>query len=98
MHSATKQKWLEMHGLDHFTHFYTDYGVNLQKRFFATSSRRGYGLDRQPRSPPGAPSGERFVARAENECPGRPVDEALSRFRGFPPGGEGLIGRSQRDL
>jgi hypothetical protein len=33
--SATTQKWLEIHGLEHWTHFYTDYGVALQKRFFA---------------------------------------------------------------
>ena len=33
--SATKRKWLEIHGLEHWTHFYTDYGIDLQKRFFA---------------------------------------------------------------
>jgi predicted acyl esterase len=33
--SASRQKWLEVHGLEHWTHFYTDYGVTLQKRFFA---------------------------------------------------------------
>ena len=32
--SASKQKWLEVHGLEHWTEFYTDYGVALQKRFF----------------------------------------------------------------
>jgi predicted acyl esterase len=32
--SASSQKWLELHGLEHWTHFYTDYGVGLQKRFF----------------------------------------------------------------
>jgi predicted acyl esterase len=32
--AASSQKWLEMHGLEHWTHFYTDYGVALQKRFF----------------------------------------------------------------
>ena len=32
--SASRQKWLELHGLEHWTHFYTDYGVRLQKRFF----------------------------------------------------------------
>ena len=32
--SASDQKWLEIHGLEHWTHFYTDYGVGLQKRFF----------------------------------------------------------------
>lgn len=32
--AASDQKWLEMHGLEHWTEFYTDYGVKLQKRFF----------------------------------------------------------------
>jgi uncharacterized protein len=32
--AAAKQKWLELHGLEHWTHFYTDYGRLLQKRFF----------------------------------------------------------------
>lgn len=32
--SASPQKWLEMHGIEHWTHFYTDYGVELQKKFF----------------------------------------------------------------
>jgi hypothetical protein len=35
--SAPKQKWLEVHGIEHWTHFYTDYGVGLQKKFFGTS-------------------------------------------------------------
>ena len=32
--AASQQKWLEVHGLEHWTEFYTDYGVRLQKRFF----------------------------------------------------------------
>lgn len=32
--AGTKDKWLEIHGLEHFTEFYTPYGVDLQKRFF----------------------------------------------------------------
>jgi predicted acyl esterase len=32
--AATDRKWLEVHGLEHWTEFYTDYGVSLQKRFF----------------------------------------------------------------
>jgi hypothetical protein len=32
--AASQQKWLELHGLEHWTHFYTDYGRLLQKRFF----------------------------------------------------------------
>jgi predicted acyl esterase len=31
---ASAQKWLEVHGLQHWVEFYTDYGVGLQKRFF----------------------------------------------------------------
>jgi predicted acyl esterase len=34
LRSATKDKWLEMHGIEHWTHFYTDYGVAIQKKFF----------------------------------------------------------------
>ena len=33
--AASSQKWLELHGLEHWTHYYTDYGVGLQKLFFA---------------------------------------------------------------
>ena len=32
--SASKEKWLEVHGIEHWTEFYTDYGVNIQKQFF----------------------------------------------------------------
>ena len=32
--AATEDKWLEVHGIEHWTEFYTDYGVNIQKRFF----------------------------------------------------------------
>jgi len=32
--ASSDQKWLEVHGLEHFTEFYTDHGVRLQKRFF----------------------------------------------------------------
>jgi predicted acyl esterase len=32
--AASEKKWLEIHGLEHWTEFYTDYGVGLQKRFF----------------------------------------------------------------
>jgi predicted acyl esterase len=71
LQAAAPQKWLEMHGLDHFTHFYTDYGVNLQKRFFGHFLKgENSGWDEQPqvslhiRHP-----GEKFVVRAEKEWP-----------------------------
>ena len=28
--AASKEKWLEVHGIEHWTHFYTDYGRELQ--------------------------------------------------------------------
>lgn len=31
--AAAEHKWLEVHGLEHWTHFYTDYGVGLQRDF-----------------------------------------------------------------
>src|SRR5882757_6857276 len=30
--AASKQKWLECHGIEHWTHFYTNYGLQLQKK------------------------------------------------------------------
>ena len=32
--AASTQKWLEVHGREHWAEFYTDYGVELQRRFF----------------------------------------------------------------
>lgn len=32
--AASKNKWLEAHGLEHWTHFYTDYGREIQLKFF----------------------------------------------------------------
>ena len=32
--AASPQKWLEIHGREHWTEFYTDYGISLQRRFF----------------------------------------------------------------
>jgi predicted acyl esterase len=47
--SASAQKWLEVHGLEHWTHFYTDYGVGLQKRFFGHFLKgEDTGWDEQP--------------------------------------------------
>ena len=47
--SASREKWLELHGLEHWTHFYTDYGVRLQKRFFGHFLKdEDTGWDEQP--------------------------------------------------
>src|SRR6267143_1159111 len=32
--AASRDKWLEAHGIEHWTHFYTDYGRELQRKFF----------------------------------------------------------------
>ena len=48
--AASKQKWLESHGLEHWTHFYTDYGVALQKKFFGHFLKgEKTGWDKQPK-------------------------------------------------
>ena len=50
MRAASKHKWLEVHGIEHWTHFYTDYGVKLQKRFFDHFLKgEDNGWDEQPR-------------------------------------------------
>ena len=71
MRAASTKKWLECHGLGHWPHFYTDYGRELQKRFFDHFLKgEANGWDKQPpvqlniRHP-----GERFVIRHENEWP-----------------------------
>ncbi|MEU3983509.1 CocE/NonD family hydrolase [Streptomyces sp. NPDC026672] len=49
LRSASEQKWLEIHGLEHWTHFYTDYGVSLQRRFFDHFLKgEDNGWDREP--------------------------------------------------
>ena len=69
--AASPQKWLEVHGIEHWTHFYTDYGVGLQKKFFGhflkgedTGWQRRPTVALQVRHPH-----ERFVERHENEWP-----------------------------
>jgi predicted acyl esterase len=71
LRAASAHKWLEAHGIEHWTHFYTDYGRELQLRFFDHFLK---GLDNgwdgepevrlQVRHP-----GERFEERHENEWP-----------------------------
>jgi predicted acyl esterase len=69
--AASKDKWLEAHGLEHWTHFYTDYGVALQKRFFDHFLKGAdNGWDRQPRVQLQVRHpGEKFVLRHEHEWP-----------------------------
>ena len=68
--AASKEKWLEAHGIEHWTHFYTDYGVALQKRFFAYYLKgEKNGWDKQPRVQLQVRRTDRFVERHESEWP-----------------------------
>jgi uncharacterized protein len=68
--AASKQKWLEAHGIEHWTHFYTDYGRDLQLRFFDYFLHgKKNGWNRQPPVQLQVRHIDRFVERAENEWP-----------------------------
>src|SRR5438105_5482330 len=70
LRAGSKQKWLEVHGDTHFTHFYSNYGIGLQKRFFDFFLKDKPGWETQPRvSLNIRRPGERFTLRAENEWP-----------------------------
>jgi predicted acyl esterase len=71
LRAGSKQKWLEVHGDTHFTHFYSSYGEALQKRFFGHFLKgEDTGWERQPRvSLNIRHPGEKFVLRAESEWP-----------------------------
>jgi predicted acyl esterase len=70
-HAASKHKWLEVHGLEHWSLYYTDYGNDLQMRFFERFLRdddsawpdapRVQLLVRHP--------GENFMPRGEEDWP-----------------------------
>ena len=71
LQSASEQKWLEVHGDTHFSHFYSNYGLALQKKFF------GYFLKGEDTGWANMPKiqlnirhpGEKFVSRGENDWP-----------------------------
>jgi predicted acyl esterase len=69
--AASSQKWLEIHGEAHWEHFYTDYGIALQKKFlghFLKGTDTGWAqqskVQLQIRHVDGT-----FVPRAEDEWP-----------------------------
>jgi hypothetical protein len=72
VNAASEQKWLEVHGGAHWAEFYTDYGVNLQKRFLGHFLKGEHtGWDKQPKVQiqirrPGL---VKFSSRDENEWP-----------------------------
>ena len=68
--AASAHKWLEVHGDAHWTHFYTDYGIALQKRFFGHFLKgRDTGWMQQPPVSLQVRHVDRFEARAETEWP-----------------------------
>ena len=71
LRAGSRQKWLEVHGDTHFTHFYSRYGEALQKRFFGHFLKgKDTGWSKQPRvSLNIRHPGEKFELRAENEWP-----------------------------
>ena len=103
--AASKQKWLECHGLEHWTHFYTDYGVALQKKFFGHFLKgENTGWDKQPKVQLQVRHvGEKFVERHEKRMAARAhaMDQAsisirpTSRCRRTPPA-EAIVGHLRR--
>ncbi|HSE95154.1 MAG TPA: CocE/NonD family hydrolase [Methylomirabilota bacterium] len=100
LRAASSQKWLEVHGIEHWTHFYTNYGLALQKRFFGHFLKgEDTGWTRQPRvvlqvrHP-----GETFVERHESAwpLPGTRwtklyLNPAGHGLTAAPPAGEGTV-------
>lgn len=98
--AGSNEKWLEIHGRQHWAHFYTDYGIDLQKRFFGHFLRdEDTGWEHQPRvqlqirRP-----GERFETRHEDEWPlARTrwtrlyLHPSTSGLSAEPPDGEGSV-------
>jgi predicted acyl esterase len=70
VHAASQQKWLEVHGIEHWTHFYTDYGREQQKRFFDHFLHgKDTGWSQQPKVLLQVRHIDKFVERAENDWP-----------------------------
>ena len=68
--AASKQKWLEAHGLEHWTHYYTDYGRELQLALLRLfPARQENGWDKQPKVQLQVRHSTKFVERAEDEWP-----------------------------
>ncbi len=69
--AGSKEKWLEIHGREHWIEYYTDYGIALQKRFFGHYLK---GEDNDWKQQPKVQMlvrhfGDRYVERHENEWP-----------------------------
>jgi uncharacterized protein len=70
VHAASREKWLEIHGDTHWTHFYTNHGLTLQKQFFGHFLKgEDTGWTKQPPVQLQVRHVDRYVARAEKEWP-----------------------------
>ena len=71
MKSSSKQKWLEVHGLEHWSLYYTDYGNDLQWRFFDCFLKGDEAAwkDQPTVSLNVRHPGEKFVLRGEDDWP-----------------------------
>jgi predicted acyl esterase len=70
MRAASQQKWLEAHGDTHWSHFYTDYGVALQKRFLGYFLKgEDTGWEQQPPVQLHIRHVDKLVERHESEWP-----------------------------
>ncbi|MDA1000953.1 MAG: CocE/NonD family hydrolase, partial [bacterium] len=69
--AASEEKWLECHGLEHWTEFYTPYGQKLQKQFFGHYLKgEDNGWKNRPRVMLKVRHvGEKFIERGESEWP-----------------------------
>jgi len=67
--AASREKWLEVHGIEHWTHFYTDYGRVLQLRFFDHFLKGKGDWAAQPPVQLQVRHVDKFVERHENEWP-----------------------------
>jgi uncharacterized protein len=68
--AASERKWLEVHGLEHWSTFYMDYGVDLQRRFFDCFLKGdGESWARQPPVLLQVRHVDGFRERAEHEWP-----------------------------
>ncbi len=68
--AASEQKWLEIHGREHWTEYYTDYGVALQREFldhFLKGVDNGW--DRRPPVLLQVRGVDAFAERTEEEWP-----------------------------
>jgi hypothetical protein len=68
--ASSADKWLEVHGEEHWTHFYTDYGRELQLRFFDHFLKdEDNGWRDRPRVSLWVRHPDRFEVRGEDDWP-----------------------------